>query len=512
MIIDGTTLHNGYMADADAVVVGSGAGGAPMAYHLAYAGMKVILLEEGNHHQPAAFNRDIWKAAEQMYRDKAAFFTIGAPPIPLPLGRTLGGTTVINSGTCFRLPEKVFNKWKREYGLSGFEYQELLPVFDYLEQYLNVTDTPFELMGAHNKLFYEGAKKIGLSPKPIKRNQRNCRGAGLCVFGCPNQAKLSMEQSFIPDASAQGALIITNARVEKILTQHKAATGVEGNFLNAERKPLGTFSIHAPVVILCCGAIFTPYLLLKNKLANSSGQVGKNLRIHPAAKVIAFFDEDIKSWQGVPQALYVDDYAQEGIMFEGFFLPPSFLSIALPASGHLLKAYMAQYNKMAGFGIMVTDTSHGRIRLGPADTPLVFYNLNEEDTRKFVKGIEIACRIFFEAGAKKILTPIHGMPPFINIEQLKMLYARKIKPTDLELSAFHPLGTCRMGDNPKLSVVNASQETHDIKGLFIADASVFPSGLGVNPQISIMSFSIRTAQYIIKNKTTSGIKKSSHEI
>jgi choline dehydrogenase-like flavoprotein len=500
MIIDAAILDDGYEAHADAVIVGSGAGGAPMAYHLAAAGMKVILLEEGRKNETADFNKDVWKAAEEMYRNKAAFFTIGTPPIPLPLGRTLGGTTTINSGTCFRLPEKVFNKWKKEYGLSGFEYEELLPLFYDLEQYLHVCATPFELMGANNKLFFEGAKKIGLSPKQLKRNQRNCQGGGICVFGCPHGAKQSMERNFIPDASKQGALIITSARVEKILTKQNNACGVAGHLLNGERKPEGKFIIHAPIVVLSCGAVFTPYLLLKNKLANSSGQVGKNLRVHPAAKVIAFFDEEIRSWQGVPQALYVDDYSSEGIMFEGFFLPPSFLSIALPASGHLLKEYMSQYNKMAGFGIMVTDSSSGRVRVGFGKQPLLTYNLNDEDKRKFLKGIEIACRVYFEAGAKKLLLPIHGVPPIENTEQLGILATKKIKSSDLELSAFHPLGTCRVGDDSKTSVVNSSLETHDIKGLFVADASVFPSGLGVNPQISIMSFSIRAAINIVKNK------------
>jgi hypothetical protein len=156
--------------------------------------------------------------------------------------------------------------------------------------------------------------------------------------------------------------------------------------------------------------------------------VGRNLHIHPAAKVMALFDEEINAWSGVPQGYYVDDYADEGIMFEGFFLPPAILSFALPAMGMRLKQYMADYRKMAGFGIMVTDTSHGRVIKGLNRAPLIFYNLNETDTGKFVKGIEIAARVYFAAGAKKVLLPIHGFGEVTGEEDLQKLRNAKVKP------------------------------------------------------------------------------------
>lgn len=496
MITSADSLADNYQQQADVVIVGSGAGGATAAYYLARSGIQVVVLEEGQRHHAPNFQKDPWLAAERMYRDKAAFFTIGTPPIPLPLGRALGGTTTINSGTCFRLPKEVFSRWKREYGLTGFSYEELIPIFEEIEHYLHVYDTPLEQMGANNRLFYLGAKKLGMTPKPIRRNASGCRGAGLCVFGCPNQAKQSVDLNFVVDASKLGAHFITSARVDHILVKNNVAGGVSGKWLNKEGKEQGRFTIQAPVTILSAGAIYTPYLLLQNKLANGSGEVGKNLRLHPAAKVVALFEEDIKSWQGVPQALYVDDYASEGIMFEGFFLPPSFLSIALPFTGIELKEYMSQYNKMAGFGVMVTDTSQGRVYRGWGGRPLLIYHLNATDTARFVKGIEIATRVYLEAGARQVLLPIHGMPPIEHADQLAGLQRATIRPADLELSAFHPLGTCRMGDDPKRSVVNAWLETHQVKNLYIADASVFPGGLGVNPQITIMAFAARTARHI----------------
>ncbi|MBP6731421.1 MAG: GMC family oxidoreductase [Chitinophagales bacterium] len=500
MILDSQTLPEDYHTTADAVIIGSGAGGAPMAYKLAQAGWKVILLEEGRNNNPALFNRDSWGAMKEMYRDSGMLTTLGTPSIPLPLGITLGGTTVINSGTCFRTPEKMFAEWKNKFGLTGLEYGHLLPYFEEAENMIHARQAPYELLGSNNQLFAEGAGKLGMHGRPLTRNAIDCKGAGICVFGCPEGAKQSMEKNFLPAASELGATIITSARVEKIITENKTSKGIEGSFLDAKRKRRTKFRIDAPVVVVSCGAIYTPHLLLRNRLANRSGQVGRNLHIHPAAKVMALFDEEINAWSGVPQGYYVDDYADEGIMFEGFFLPPAILSFALPAMGMRLKQYMADYRKMAGFGIMVTDTSHGRVIKGLNRAPLIFYNLNETDTGKFVKGIEIAARVYFAAGAKKVLLPIHGFGEVTGEEDLQKLRNAKVKPADLELSAFHPMGTCRMGDDDKNSVVNSHLETHDVKGLFVADASVFPSSLGVNPQISIMAFSLLAANYLIKNK------------
>ena len=500
MITDSQTLEENFYASADVVIVGSGAGGAPMAYQLALAGWNVILLEEGQKHSPYTFNRQSWEAMKEMYRDSGMTFTIGTPSIPLPMGRALGGTTLINSGTCFRIREEVFAGWKKEFGLSEIEMSDLLPRFEQVESILNVQETPVELLGSNNRLFSEGAQKLGVMTKPLYRNFKNCKGVGLCVFGCPENAKQSMEKNFLPNASELGAKIITSARVEKICVKRNTVTGVEGSFLDDRKKRRTKFKIDAPVVVLSCGAVHTPHLLLSNGIANGSGQVGHNLHIHPATKVIAIFDDIINAWSGVPQGCYSDDYASEGIMLEGFFLPPAILSFALPSLGMKLKKYMADYSKMAGFGVMVTDSSHGKVIKGMGHMPLIFYNLNQTDTDKFVKGIEIAAKIYFEAGATKILLPIHGFDEVSSIDELKKLHQVKIMPSDLELSAFHPMGTCRMGDNPKTSVVNSHLESHEIKGLFVADASIFPSSLGVNPQISIMAFSLFAADHLIRHK------------
>jgi choline dehydrogenase-like flavoprotein len=504
MIRDARSMGRNIRETADVVIVGSGAGGAPMAYELAVAGWKVIVVEEGRAYKVNQFNRDTWAATREMYRDVSMTATLGNPPIPLPLGLTLGGTTTVNSGTCFRTPAWLFAQWKQDVGLGDMDFAELVADFEAVEDMIGVADVPFELMGANNQLFAAGAKKLGLHGAPLKRNSRGCKGAGLCAFGCPNEAKQSMSLTYIPAASAKGAHFYTSVRIDKVHTHGGRASGVSGVALGDDRKPCGTVHIDAPVVVLACGTIYTPYLLLKNKLANRSGQVGRNLRVHPAAKVVGVFAEDIHAWSGVPQAYYVDEYHKEGLMFEGFFVPPGFLAFALPAFGMRLKEYMADYAKLAGFGVMVSDTSHGRVRVGPDHRPLMTYRLNQYDTDKFVRGVEIASRVYFEAGAKKVLPPIFGIEEINHPDELPLLRKRRVRPSDLELIAFHPMGTCRMGDDPKTSVLDHEMQTHDVKGLYVADGSVFPSSLGVNPQLSIMAFSRYAARRMIAKAGVAG--------
>ncbi len=506
-IIDTRELKTELTLQADVVIVGTGAGGAPMACELARAGWRVVVIEEGRHYLPADFAGDPIHATRELYRDASLTTTLGTPPIPLPLGVAVGGTTLINSGTCFRTPEPVFDEWKRSVGLGDLRYADLLPHFDAVEHMLHVQDTPFESMGRNNQLFAKGAQALGYSGRPLRGNRKNCQGAGVCVWGCPNGAKQSTNLNYLPQAVAAGAQVYTSARVRRVLrsTDGKNAIGIEGDLLDTARQPRGRFRVDAPVVVLACGAIGTPHLLLSQGLANRSGEVGKNLRLHPCAKVVALFDEPVESWHGVPQSYLVDEFADQGILMEGFWVPPGLLSIALPAFGARLKDLMSEYRHMAGFGVMVSDTSAGRVRAGPGGRPLMTYSLNRTDTAAFATGIARACEIYFAAGAREVLSPVHGVPTLKNPGEVSLLEKHPLRASDLELVAFHPMGTCRMGDNPRTSVINAQLESHDVRGLYVADASIFPTSLGVNPQISIMAFSSLAAQGLIQRRgATSG--------
>ncbi len=501
--INALDLEDSTTLSCDIVVVGSGAGGAPMAWQLARAGWDVILVEEGSEFRAPDFSRRVWDSTRAMYRDAGGTVTLGTPGIPLPLGRTWGGTTTINSGTCLRIPEFMFDKWQNETRFP-ITYEELLPYYKKAEEVQHVEPVPLEHMAAGNRLFREGANALGFKGRPLDRNTRGCKGTGLCAFGCPTGGKQSMGTTFLPQAEEAGMRGITGARVDDIIIRKGRASGIIAHPLrNRDSYSIDKkirIKVEAKAVVLSMGSIFTPWFLLRNHLANSSGEVGRNLRIHPAGKLIGVFEDDVDGWTGVPQAYMVDEFIEEGIVYEGAFIPPAALAMALPAMGHDLKNMMNDYNKLAGFGVMISDTSKGTVRTGFGSSPLVTYSLNKKDTELFRKAIAVGIKVYLEAGAKEVITCVFGKERISSQAQADALLTSKMRPADLELIAFHPVGTCRMGTNPYQDVVNPDGETWDIPNLFVADASLFPASPSVNPQLSIMAMALRIADAIDAKK------------
>ncbi|MFZ5564837.1 MAG: GMC family oxidoreductase, partial [Thermodesulfobacteriota bacterium] len=200
---------------------------------------------------------------------------------------------------------------------------------------------------------------------------------------------------------------------------------------------------------------------------------------------------------GVSQGGLIDAFADEGIMLEGIFLPPGVMAMALPGIGQEHKALARAYNNLAAFGVMVSDTTRGRVWPGlPGYAFTAWYSMNQADAETLRKGVGYLAEIFFAAGARRVFTACFAMPEIRSLQELERFKTMPVRPWHFEVMAFHPLGTCRMGNNPRTSVVDLNLESHDVKGLFITDGSVFPSSLGANPQVTIMAFATRAADYI----------------
>jgi GMC oxidoreductase len=486
--------------EADVCVIGSGAGGAPLASDLAEAGLKVVILEEGGRFDLSDYQVDAAHRSKRMYRDGGLTTTLGVPPIVIPLGRTIGGTTTINSGTCFRTPEAIFEKWRIQFGLSEFSSEALAPYFEKAEKTIHVMETPEEILGGSAKVIRRGMEKMGLHGAPLKRNIKGCEGSGLCCFGCPTDGKQSVQLNYIPQALQDGARLYAHCRVEKVFTEGGRATEAVARFVHPVTREKGaSLRVRAKVFVLAAGTVHTPLLLQASGLGLRSGQLGRNLTIHPTGKVLALFEEQINGWEGVPQSYSCADFADQGIMFEGAFTPPSIASTGFLLRGKAHKEVMENFSRIACFGFLVTDESRGRVRRKPSGEPLIFYSLGKADLQKIIQGTVLLCRIFFEAGAKRVYLPIHSLPVMDSIDEVSWLHAKKIQAKDLEVLAFHPLGTCRMGRDPARSVVDSNGRLHEIDNLFVCDGSIFPSSLGVNPQVTIMALSHRTAEHIRRN-------------
>ena len=478
--------------EADVCVIGAGAGGAVAAAELAEGGARVVLLEQGPEHDPDGFSGRPLEMLGRLYRDAGQTLTLGTPPVLLPLGRGLGGTTLVNSGTCFRTPASVLERWRRECGLR-LEGPEFERCFERVEGALSVAEVTPELAGANAAVARRGAQRLGWSHGYLRRNARGCVGSGVCVFGCPTSAKQHTGITYLPRARDAGAQILTGADVRRILLAGGRARGV------AARMAEGELEVRAPQVVLAAGTIHTPLLLARSGLGGDSGALGRNLVLHPATAAFALMDETVDMARGVPQSFYVDEFASQGVMFESVAGPPAYVSLALPLTGARHAAAMARYRQLAQFGLMVSDASHGRVHVDGAlgavarpSRPLIRYDLAEVDVAKFRVGLARLRELLEAAGAREVYLPLpQGVSP------------AQARARDLKLMAFHPLGTARADADPARGVLDPDLRVHGVEGVHVADGSVMPSSLGVNPQLTIMALATRLAYHLLERRCPS---------
>jgi len=474
-----TTQHR-----CKAVVVGTGAGGAVAGAMLAEAGVDIILVERGKHYKTED-HADVLSGLTRMYLNGGVTVALGKPPIPVPLGCAVGGTTIVNSSTCFRPPQAKVAAW------GGPTWEEMLPIFDEVERRINAHVVDVGLLGGNWRIMKRGCDALGIEIRPLMHNVKECKGRGRCQYGCRQGAKQSTDLTFVPSALAAGAKLLTSHRVDRVILDNGKAAGVSGV------SPEGRFEIKAGVVVLAMGALQGPAFLLRHKLANASGCVGRGLCIHPAARVVATFDEIVDGYIGLPQGACIDRWSDRGVMLEGIFTPPSLLIASLPGVGRELKDLAAKYRNMSAFGVMVSDTTTGRVKAGRLGHPFAaFYQMNQPDAESMRFGIARLAEIYLAAGARRVFTSFAPMPFLDSPDTLHLFEKTPVEPAHFEMLAFHPLGTSRMGADPKTSVVDFSLRSHDVPGLYIMDGSVVPGSLGVNPQITIMSLAMRAARVL----------------
>ena len=490
-VTDGRHVDTDLALECEVVVIGTGAGGAAAAYELAKRGRAVLLLEAGDFHTRADFDGRAQTGHRKMYLGLGTTFALGNVATPVWAGRGVGGSTTINSGTCYRAPAATLERWGQRYGLTMLSSDALAPYYERVESMLGVAEAAREHLGGSARVIARGAGLLGLSHKPLARNAPGCDGQGVCCFGCPTGAKRSTDVSYVPEALKRGAQLVTGARVLRVNVAGGRARGVTVRLASGR-----TLEVRAEAVVAAGGALLTPLLLQRSGLCTRSGWLGKNLSIHPASKVMALFGEVIDMSRGIPQSYTIDEYAADGLMFEGGSTPLDVAAVAIPLVGRRFMDVMDRYANLATFGFMIQDKSRGTVRQGPNGLPLIFYNLAPGDVARMQRGIEILCDVFLKAGAERVLPMLHGCEEIRSEADLARLRQMKLRAGDFEVTAYHPLGTCRMGTDPARSCVGPDNEAYDVPGLFVADGSAVPSSLGVNPQMTIMALSLRAAETI----------------
>ncbi|HEX5983677.1 MAG TPA: GMC family oxidoreductase [Solirubrobacterales bacterium] len=481
--------------ECDVAIVGSGAGGAVAATVLAEAGLDVLVLEAGEHYDRESYPADRLEAITSIYRDAGLTIAAGRPPIPVPVAKIVGGTTVINSGTCFRAPDSILAGWRSDYGIDwatemGEDYAEA-------EEFLRVTQLDPERMGRNGQLAMEGAEAIGAGGAPIHRNAGSCVQCSSCPFGCAIDAKQGMHVSYLPRAVAAGARLRARVEARRVLLEGGRAVGIEGVARDATGRGR-PFTVRARRAVIAAGGAFgTPELLLRSGLGGA--HVGRNFRIHPACWVGARYEEEVRGWEGVMQSFYVDHWEpSHRVLLEATFTPLAFGGAWLTGSGRDHQRAMLDFGHIGSIGVHLCDRSEGRVGLGNDGSLRASYRLRRDDAQRITFGIARAAEVHFAAGASAVYPNI-PRAGVLKPQDLPAFEATSFKASELRLEAFHPMGTARIAADPRQGVCAPDGSVNGTAGLYVADASLFPTSVGVNPMMTIIAFAKQVARGVAED-------------
>jgi choline dehydrogenase-like flavoprotein len=491
--------------EADVAVVGSGAGGGVIAGELAKAGRKVAVLEMGGYYNESYFNQlEIW-AYEHLYRG-GGITTTDDGGIALMAGSNLGGGTTVNWTNCLRTTPWVREQWENEFGLEGITGADYDRHLDAVWERIGVTDSCSDYNGPHQRL-QEGCEKLGYPFKVITRNTDpstyDARVAGLLGFGDQSGSKQGTLKTYLMDAAENGAEFVVRCRVERVLVDGGRAVGVEGTYLD-EGGRQARVRVQAPVVVCAGGSLETPALLLRSGIGGPA--VGQYLRLHPASAVNGVYSEPQKAWWGAPQAGLTDQFANiedgYGFLVECGHASPGVSGSAMPwESGAEHKEFMSRSPSMSGFVYLIRDRGHGRVTIDRDGNAVHSYRIEDPlDDRIFRQGLVELVRLHEAAGADEVFTLHRRLNLWRRGEDLDAYLEKtrglSIEPHEHATFALHQMGSARMGNDPQTSVANPWGELHDTPGVWIGDASAFPTATGTNPMLSTMALAHRTAEAI----------------
>jgi choline dehydrogenase-like flavoprotein len=497
-VVAGADLPSVSAVEVDFCVVGSGAGGSVAAATLAQAGAHVAILEEGAHHTKRDFNMQEAWAYPALYQEHGNRATEDLSIIILQ-GRSVGGGTTVNWTSSFRTPETTLALWAQRHGVRGLDAATLAPHFAAVEQRLSVGPGNPDDVNRNNRKLWDGAKRLGWNPELIRRSVKGCARLGYCGMGCPLDAKQSARVTYVSDALAAGADIYTDCRARLVETDRGRTRAVVADVLDrATDRPKGRIVVHARQgVLLAGGAINTPALLLRSKAGNGNGLVGKRTFLHPSVPMVAFYDEPVEGFYGAPQSVAVHHFARRGDGV-GYFLEtapthPMLAAIAFPGTGDAHRRIAERLAHAQATIALLIDGHHddpggsvsvdgaGRIKLG--------YPLGPALREAALHAMQSMARLQLAAGAREVMT-LHETPLTIRNEtDLARLADLPFGPNLHTLFSAHQMGGCPMGEDPRRSVVNSRGRHHEIENLWIVDGSIFPTALGVNPQLSIYAHS-----------------------
>lgn len=495
------------MVDFDAVIVGSGAGGGALAYRLAKAGKKVLIIEAGGFYNTDEFTRFELQAYRRLWwqeRLTSNFRISGGrlrDEIALGMGKCVGGSTTIFTAVAQRAFPENIDAWYSETKVVNdlgepISFKDLIPSYELIENETGVAKYLNWDRGVQK--LQDGFTKIGFPLEPVDAyiNPVNCDHSG-CLFGCPTGAKRGSLLAYVIPALYAGAELYTNTRVDRVLVRRVSADGA-GRTLQAYGVEYTDAQgnrgrVSAKIVVLSAGALETPQILLRSSIpelagySSSAEQIGRNLAANTGTMVFGTFDEELNNWQMHPLSAHLIQFAPEK---EGGFLlemsevmegPLGFSQVVtdedgVPLIGERLTGVMKEYPRMAGVFISVHDANNGSVTLDERGKEVFYKPVTGEDLDRISRAKELAREGMAAAGAREFYGSIY--------------------------ISHHVQGTCRMGEDRRVSVTDSSCEMHDVARLFICDGSLIPRVLDANPSLTIYALADRLSRHLLSQAST----------
>lgn len=488
--------------DYDVVIVGSGAGGGTVAQELgplARAGARVVVVEQGARFRDDEFTGRELDMAPALYEDAGGFLTADRS-MTLAFGRAYGGSTVTYTGTSLVAPERVIRRWR----VTGLTHDDLERRSRKYMAQNNVHALPPELINDNNRLFVEGCRKCGWVAEQFPLNLKGCRGSSLCNLGCPNAAKQGTHRVQLPNAEASGVEVVTRAEALEVAADRTVTVRV------SERRPgekglpsewaPGTYRLHAHVVVLAGGSIGTSALILRSPIKRAIPHVGARFTCHPAHILVAEHSRPITNDVGHPKSFYLDRAEEERFVLEACMYFPFVTAKNLTGFGAAHSQFMRAFSRLQMILVLACDraTPTNRITVNSAGRPVVHYTFMPDTIDAMVRATRAAARIFFAAGAVRVHAP-SADPPLIERRDADevdaLIDARHFQPGRISVSAGHLMGGCAMGQSHD-AVTDSYGRVHGVPWLRVADASLFPDALEINPYVTIMALADRVAEGI----------------
>lgn len=487
--------------DCDVVVVGSGAGGGTAAAVLAKAGLDVIVLEAGRYFTEKDFDGAELSGFDRLYLNGGGMASADGS-VGLLAGQGLGGTTLVNYTFSFRTPDKVREEWARDHGVAAVASPEFDESLDAVWERIGV-NAEHSVPSRRDETIRQGLDALGWEWDVMERNVRGCSEevCRLCHFGCQLGAKQSTLKTWIQDAHDAGARILVETRAERVILERGAARGVEARTAAGHR-----VTVRSRAVVSACGSLHTPVLLSRSGVTSKA--LGKHLRLHPVLVIWGQFDEEVRPWEGMLSSTYSDqdvdmDGRGYGVKYEHVATPPSILLSFSPWRGGRHHAELMQAMPYTGgLGVLLRDEAVGEVRTGRDGEPIVRYRLTSSDVEHMRRGVRGAARVVEAMGARRIYSSHSkwvayepgrsgGLDGFMRDADACGWGAGQA-----QIVSFHIMGSARMGGAPADSVCDPSGQVWSTPGLYVCDASAFPTASGVNPMVTIEALAHMNARAV----------------